>query len=134
MKKRTIIAAAVGLAAVTAALTGCSSQADRASYDLSKEADSFKISRQIVFHDDITNTYIAKVDGLCSLGNDDSAGERTVTCKIGADKYVKEIFQMGKNTSVSSIQTQPSDVDPYHYDVIFAPESVVPHVELQTSH
>lgn len=134
MRKRTMIAATVALAAGLVALTGCSSQADRASYDLSKEADSFQISRQIVFHDDITDTNIAKVDGRCSLGNDDSAGERTVTCKIGPDKFVKEIFQMGKNTSVSSIQTEPSTVDPYHYDVIFAPESVVPHIEVQTSH
>lgn len=126
-----IIATATTVAAI--ALTACS-QADVASRNLSQDADSFKIHRDIVFHDDLTDTYIAEIKGLCSLGNDDSAGERTVTCKIGENTFVKEIFQMGDNTSVSSIQTQPSETDPFHYKVIFKPETVVPNIELQTSH
>ena len=115
------------------ALTGCTSQADVASNNLSRDADSFKIARQIVFHNDITNTYIAEIEGLCSLGNADSSSETTVTCKIGHDQYVKEIFRMGDNTSVSSIQTTPSKTDPFHYKIIFNPETVIPNIELQTS-
>lgn len=132
--KKTTAIAAVALALLTpAVLAGCTSQAATASYNLSQDADSFKINRQIVFHNDITNTYIAEIQGLCSLGNDDSAHERTVTCKIGDDKYVKEIFQMGDNTSVSSIQTEPSKTDPFHYKIIFRPETIVPDIETQTS-
>lgn len=123
----TIVAAAavVGMAACT--------QADTVSYNLSKDADSFKINRQIVFHNDITDTFIAEIEGLCSLGNSDNEGEKTVTCKIGPDQYVKESFFMGDNTSVSSIQTEPSDADPYRYTVIFKPEAIVPDIDLQTS-
>lgn len=131
MKK--IIAAVVIAAGVVSILAGCSSQADTVSQNLSKDADSFKITRQIVFHNDITNTYIAEVEGLCSLGNNDSGNQKTVTCKIGADKYVKETFYMGDNTSVSSIQTEPSSVDPFHYKIIFRPETIVPDIETQTS-
>jgi hypothetical protein len=124
------IGIAVGLVFGIAA---CTSEADTVSYNISKDADNFKVNRQIVFHNDITDTYIAEVEGLCSLGNDDGAHETTVTCKIGPDKYVKEVFRMGDNTSVSSIQTEPIDADPYRYKIIFKPEQIIPDVETRTS-
>jgi protein involved in sex pheromone biosynthesis len=132
MKTRTLATIAVSAAAVLA-LAGCSSEADTTSYNLSKDADNFKIHRQIVFHNDITDSYIAEVSGLCSLGNDDGAHETTVTCKIAPDKYVKEIFRMGDNTSVSSIQSEPVDADPYRYKIIFKPEQIIPDIETRTS-
>lgn len=135
MKKNTtkLMAAVFAAGAVVSILAGCSSQSDTVSRNLSTDADNFKIERQIVFHNDITNTYIATIEGLCSLGNDDGAHQTTVTCKIGPDSYVKEIFRMGDNTSVSSIQTEPSKADPFHYKIIFSPEKIVPNIETQTS-
>jgi hypothetical protein len=121
---------AVGIIAAGAlTLAGCS-QADVASRNLSQDADSFKIHRDIIFHDDLTDTNIARVTGLCSLGNDDTLPERTVTCKIGKDTYVKEIFDMGDNTSVSSIQTEASKTDPFAYEIIFKPTGI--NLQLQT--
>ncbi len=128
------IALIAGLASAAAlVLAGCTTEADTTSYNLSKDADNFKIHRQIVFHNDITDTYIAEVSGLCSLGNDDGSHETTVTCQIGPNKYVKEIFRMGDNTSVSSIQSEPVDADPYRYKIIFKPEQIIPDIETRTS-
>lgn len=132
MRTRTAIAA-VTLASAALLLAGCSSDADTVSHNLSVDADNFKVHRQIVFHDDVTDSYIASVEGLCSLGNDDGSHVTTVTCKIGPDKFVKEIFRMGDNTSVSSIQTEPIDADQYRYKVIFKPESIIPDIETRTS-
>lgn len=132
MKKKLTATAALVTAAVLA-LAGCATEADTTSYNLSKDADNFKIHRQIVFHNDITDSYIAEVSGLCSLGNDDGAHETTVTCKIGPNRYVKEIFRMGDNTSVSSIQSEPVDADPYRYKIIFKPEQIIPDIETRTS-
>lgn len=130
--RKKIIAGAIVAAVLGAGLAGCASQADTVSQNLSTDADSFKISRAIVFHDDLTDTNIASITGLCSLGNSDSGGERTVTCKIGPDTYVKEIFQMGNNTSVSAIQTQPASSDPYAYKVVFKPTVI--DFDLQVAH
>jgi hypothetical protein len=116
-----------------ATLAGCTSQADTVSDNLSREADSFKIHRQIVFYNGITDKYIAEIEGLCSLGNNDSAKQRTVTCKIGKDKYVKETFGLGDNAMVFSMQTEPVKTDPYRYKIIFKPESIIPDIDLQTS-
>lgn len=133
MKTRTKIAAVGLLTAGLVALTGCTSEADTVSHNLSLDADNFKIHRQIVFYNGITDKYIAEIEGLCSLGNDDSARQRTVTCKIGEDRYVKELFGLGDNTMVYSMQTEPTSSDPYHYKIVLKPEEVIPHIELNTS-
>lgn len=132
MKKKIAIAVA-GLAILGASVVGCTNQSDTVSHNLSQDADSFKITRQVVFHNDITDTYIAEITGLCALGNDDAAGSSTVICKIGEDSYVKEIIRTGDNVSVYAIQTEPASSDPYHYTVIFRPETVIPNVQVQTS-
>jgi len=123
--------------AVTAVLGGglaaCTSQADSVSYDLSQQADSFKVNRQIVVLNDITGEYTAEVNGLCALGNDDGPNETSVICKIGPDKYVKELFRTGDNTTVSSLQVEPLDANPYSYRIILKPEQIIPQVEVQTS-
>lgn len=125
---------AIALAAVAAiGLAGCSAESDTASYNLSKDADSFEITRKVVFHNDLNDTYLFEIEGRCALGNDDTDNQTTVICKIGEDKYVKEIFRMGDNVSVTAIQTEPTSVDPYHYTIIFRPETIIPNIELQTS-
>jgi hypothetical protein len=130
--KKLLLAAALAVGAVS--LTGCATQADTVSYNLSKEADSFKVTRQIVVYNGITNEWVAEITGLCSLGNgEEGSDQTTVTCKIGPDQYVKQIYRLGDNVSIISTQVEPIDADPYRYKVILKPEQVIPDIELQTS-
>jgi len=69
-------------------IAGCT-DADVASYNLSKAADQFEITRRIVFYNGITGEYMLSIEGLCSLGNDDTTDVRTVTCKTGNESYKK---------------------------------------------
>lgn len=134
MSKRTrvVIGGALALGLV-GSLAACSTEADTVSQNISMDADNFKVNRQITIENDITGKYIATIEGRCSLGNDDPRWKTTVTCKIGKDKYVKEIFKHGDNTSVMSLQSEPIDADPYRYKVIFKPEEVIPDIETHTS-
>ena len=68
------------LAIIALLLAGCTA-ADTASYNLSKSADSFEITRRIVFYNGITGDYILQIEGLCSIGNSDKLGEVSITCK-----------------------------------------------------
>lgn len=133
MKSSLKIGAILVAAASIFTFAGCSAQSDTVSYNLSKDADSFKVHRLVVFHNDITDTNIWSIEGRCALGNDDSKDKRSVICKISDKDYVKEIIQMGDNVSVISIQTEPTSSDPYHYTVLFRPETIIPNIELQTS-
>jgi len=133
MKTRSkIVAAALGLgAALSLALTGCSSEADTTSYNLSKDADNFKIERRVVFYNGITDRYMLVIEGLCSIREDGRQLE--VTCKTGPDEYKKHFLGLSDNVTYTAEQIDGAKVSPYHYKVVFKPESAVPDFDLNTS-
>lgn len=114
-------------------IVGCATDADVASQNLSQAADVFEIDRRIVFYDGITGEYILTIEGKCSLGNYDSAGELTVTCKTAENAYKKHFLGLSDNVTYFAEQLEQSQVGVYHYRVIFKPESIIPDVDLETS-
>jgi hypothetical protein len=120
----------IGVMAIT--LAGCT-EADTVSENLSKSADSFEIQRKIVFFNGITDKYLLTIEGLCSLGNNDNAKKLSVTCKVGKGKYKKHYLGLSDNVSYFVEQTDAAYADPFHYRVIFRPETIVPDIDLQTS-
>ena len=111
-------------------LVGCT-DADIASENLSKEADMFKIDRRIVFYNGITNDYILVIEGRCSLGNNDSPGELTVTCKTGETTYKKHFLGLSDNVTYFAEQIDSASVDVYRYKIIFKPITIIPDIEIK---
>lgn len=126
-KKIAVTAAAM---ATVAALSGCASNAGRASENLSTAADNFEIERRIVFFNGITDKYLLTIEGRCSIKPD--GGKLDVTCRVGEDEYKKHFLGLSDNVSYFVEQTKPADVSVYHYRVIFKPETVVPDLQVQT--
>jgi hypothetical protein len=114
-------------------VSACGSQADTASQNLSKAADSFEITRRIVFYNGITGENILVIEGLCSLGNFDAAGELSVTCKVGPDSFKKHFLGLSDNVTYFAEQIDGAPADPFRYRVIFKPETLIPDIDLQTS-
>lgn len=127
MKIKTKLAALGAVAAL--ALTGCTN-AETASYNLSKDADHFEVNRRIVMFNGITDKYLLSVEGRCSIK--DAESQLEVTCRLGPDQYKKHILGLSDNVTYFVEQLEPIDVSVYHYKVIFKPESIVPDVEMQT--
>jgi len=125
MKKLLLIFFAVALLAA-----GCS-QADVASENLSKAADSFEINRRIVFYNGITGEYMLTIEGRCALGNFDDPGELTVTCKVGDKQYKKHFLGLSDNVTYFVEQVDGANVSAYHYRVIFKPQTIIPDIDLQ---
>jgi hypothetical protein len=120
---------AVAIAAVVALLTmtsACSSDADVASRNLSKDADNFKILRRIVFYNGITGEYILSIEGYCALGNEDKANELSVTCKTGNDQYRKHFLGLSDNVTYFEEQIVDAGVSTSHYEVVFKPSAIIP--------
>jgi len=118
--KKVIMLLALGLA-------GCSStNADVVSKNISKDADNFKVERQIVFFNGITDKYLLTIEGRCSLGNDDKPGELSVTCKVGPHSYKKHFLGLSDNVSYFVEQQEAVKESEYHYKVVFKPETIVP--------
>ena len=120
-----------GLVALVFLLTACS-QADVASSNVSKAADNFEVNRRIVFYNGITNEYILVIEGYCSLGNYDSTGSLSVTCKTGANEFKKHFLGLSDNVTYFAEQLDPAPVNVWNYRVIFRPSTIIPDVELQT--
>lgn len=112
------------------ALSGCTT-ADTASYNLSKDADYFKINRRIVFYNGINGEYILQIEGFCSLGNQDPDGELSVTCKTGEDSYKKHFLGLSDNVTYFAEQIESKDVSANHYKVIFRPSTIIPSLEIR---
>lgn len=110
---------------------GCQSDADVASYNLSQDADYFKVERRIVFYNGITGEYMLSVEGLCSLGNDRTATEISITCKTGADQYKKHFLGLSDNVTYFVEQVEAKTEDAYHYKVIFKPSVIIPDIEIK---
>jgi len=111
-------------------LTGCPAPADVASHNLSKKADMFEIDRRIVFYNGITGQYMLELIGKCSLGNYDSNGELTVTCKTGPNTFKKHFLGLSDNVTYFAEQLDDVDASIYRYKVIFNPATIVPDVDL----
>ena len=119
------------LAIIMMLLSVACTDADVASANLSKEADMFRINRRIVFYNGISGEYILVIEGFCSLGNFDSSGELSVTCKVGEDSYKKHYLGLSDNVTYFSEQVESQGVSVNHYKVIFKPRVIVPDIEVQ---
>ena len=115
-----------------ALVTGCS-DADIASHNLSKAADNFEVTRRIVFYNGITGEYMLTIEGLCSLGNQDSAGSRSVTCKTGPAAYKKHFLGLSDNVTYFVEQVNDMPVGVYHYRVFFKPQAILPDIDFKGS-
>lgn len=112
------------------ALSGCT-DADVASQNISRDADNFKVNRRIVFYNGINGEYILSVEGFCSLGNYDSEGELSVTCKTGEDSYKKHFLGLSDNVTYFAEQLDSKDVSVDHYKVVFKPAAIIPDIEVR---
>ena len=130
MKTRKKIAIAALAALIAApALSGCATDAQRASQNLSKAADQFEVERRVVFFNGITDTYLLSIEGRCSI--QETGNQLEVTCRLGPDEYKKHYLGLSDNVSYFVEQQDPIDVSVYHYRVIFKPETIIPNIDVE---
>lgn len=114
-------------------LVACDSDADIASRNVSQAADNFEVTRRIVFYNEITGEYMLIIEGLCSLGNNDSDRKLSVTCKTGPTSYEKHFLGLSDNVTFFVEQVDPVQASAYHYRVVIKPQSIVPMIDLNVS-
>lgn len=122
-KKFAVVALAVG----ALALVGCSSDADKASQNLSTAADNFEVNRMIVGINGITDDVLFSVEGRCSMSRD---GDLVVTCKHGENDYRKHYLGLSDNVTYVSTQLEGIDVSVYHTRIILKPQNILPDFDL----
>lgn len=108
------------LCTLTGCLEGCT-EAEKASYNLSKEADYFNCERRLTVYNARTDMMIFTIEGYFSLSNN-SARELVITCKVGANEYKKNYVYLTENTLYVMEDITGTHVDPYHYTLTWHTE------------
>ena len=109
--------------------TGCS-DAQTVSYNISQEADAFRVKRRITFINLRSNEFLFTITGNCSI-QDGESNELDVICRIGEKKYQKHILKNATETTYVIEQLEYSEVSKYDYELIFRPEAIVP-IQIKT--
>jgi len=111
--------------------TGCPTDADRASQNISTAADMFEINRRIVFYNSIQKEYMLSIEGLCSIKADRADNQLEVTCKTSPTTFKKHFLGISDNVTYFAEQLEPAKADVYRYRVIFKPETILPDIDLR---
>lgn len=129
MKTSRIITATIIATAAIAVLAGCTSDADKASANISTAAEAFEVQRTITGINGITGQVIFYAEGRCSF--EYPSGNRVdVTCKYGPSEYRKHVFILGDQDSVVVAQEQAIDVSEYYTRIILKPQNVIPEFDI----
>jgi hypothetical protein len=104
------------------ALTGCR-EVTFASYNVSKDADNFKVLRKITVINTRTDNILYELTGFFSLQNS-STDEIAVVCRVDHDKYKKDFIYLNEWTTYVVEDLDGNDVSPYHYELSIIPKSV----------
>lgn len=112
-------------------IAGCNNDARVASYNISQDADNFKINRRIVFYDAIQGKYLLSIEGKCSITKDNQDKQLEVTCKTSDNEYKKHYLGISDNVTYFAEQITSSPANVYNYKVIFKPQSIIPDVEVK---
>lgn len=122
---------AIFMIASAVLVSGCNTDAQVASHNLSKAADMFEINRRVVFYNGITEQYILSIEGRCSITADTMDNQLEVTCKTGPSEYKKHFLGLSDNVTYFAEQLDSRDVSVYHYKVIFKPQSILPDIDVK---
>jgi hypothetical protein len=126
IKMSKIIVLMVASLVASTFISGCSTDAQVASRNLSQESGMFQLNRRVVFYNGITDTYVLTIQGRCQV---EHAEKLAVTCKIGENQYKKHYLGLSDNVTYFVEQLESADVSVYYYKVIFKPQSIVPDVD-----
>ena len=109
------------------ALTGCEHrQSDRVSYNISKEADNFNVIRRLTVINARTDKPLFELVGAFSLANN-SSDELAVTVQVGPNEFKKHYVYINKEWTMYVVEdVSGANVSPYHYEINFLPEMIVP--------
>ena len=107
-------------------LCGCR-ESDRATYNVQQEADNFNVERRLSVINARTDKPLLTLTGYFSISND-GENELVVTSEVSQGKYKVDYVYLNAYTMYVVEDITGADVTPYHYEINFLPEMILPAV------
>ena len=127
IKKKLLVLVLVMTTFLTVMLSGCNdTEASRASYSLSQEADNFNINRQVTVINCIQGDTIFQMTGRMSINKDHSDNQLEVTVETAKGVYEKKIIGLSDNVTYLVDDLGPTQVDQYSYTLNYNPKMWLP--------
>ena len=126
MNNKKIIATITGAAIAVMSFTGCT-EAERVSYNLSKEADNFNVVRQLTVINCIKGDVLFQMTGKLSITAD--MGDDQLEVIVEEDgTYVKHFVGLSDNVTyvIEDLNLGANEVDKYQYTLNFNPNMWIP--------
>lgn len=105
--------------------TGCT-EAERVSYNISKEADNFNSYRRVIVIDCITGDVLFTVEGWISINADTADHQLEIIAEVGKSHYKKHFIGLSDNVSYTVEDLDGSDVDRYQFAINYNPRMWIP--------
>lgn len=127
MKKKLFITAVIG----ATALSGCNTEANRVSYNLSQEADNFNDIRQITVINCLQGDVLFQMTGKMSITADAADDQLEIIVEDENGEYKKHFIGLSDNVTYVVEDVTAGDVEKYKYTLNFNPEMWLPY-EVET--
>lgn len=109
--------------AIIVTFIGCGREATKASYNISKEADSFNICREIIVINVRDGSVLYTLKGFFSL-QDEGHNELVVISEIGDNRYKKDFIHLNDYVTYVCTDLTGATVDKYHYELNILPQMI----------
>lgn len=125
MKK--ILAMVLAICMIAVVFTGCETEAQRVSYNLSQEADNFNIVRQLTVINCIEGDVLFQMTGKMSITADTSDNQLEIIVEDDGT-YVKHFVGLSDNVTyvVEDLNLGDNAVAKYKYTLNFNPSMWIP--------
>ena len=123
---KNIICILVSLVIVIAMLTGCQTEADKVSYNLSLEADNFNDIRQITVINCLKGDVLFQMTGKMSIKADVADNQLEVVVEDENGNYKKHFIGLSDNVTYVVEDITSGNVSKYKYTLNFNPNMWIP--------
>jgi len=112
-------------------LTGCESEAEKVSYNLSQQADNFNVIRQLTVINCIEGDVLFQMTGKMSITADTADNQLEVIVEDEDGSYKKHYIGLSDNVTYVLEDLGENNVSKYKYTLNYNPKMWIP-VEVQT--
>ena len=128
VKKSRIILALLSVLLTATVFTGCETEAQRVSYNLSQQADNFNIVRQLTVINCIEGDVLFQMTGKMSITADTADNQLEIIVEDNGT-YVKHFVGLSDNVTyvVEDLNLGANEVNKYKYTLNFNPKMWIPY-------
>lgn len=107
-------------------LTGCQTEADKVSYNLSLEADNFNNVRQVTVINCLQGDVLFQMTGKMSINADTADNQLEIVVEDNDGGYKKHFIGLSDNVTYVVEDITSKDVNKYKYTLNFNPKMWLP--------